>query len=72
MPNLPSPANVEVHPKGPNFLLIVILSGVALFIMLILAYLIVLGAGDVLVPSAHQNSEATGHLVRAALSRFAV
>ncbi len=72
MPDLSSPADYRVYPKGPNFLLIVILSGIALFIMLILAYLIVLGVGDALLPSAHQTGEVTAHLVRAAMSRFAV
>lgn len=71
MSDLPSPANYQVYPKGPNFLLIVILSGIALFIMLILAYFIVLGAGEILLPSAHQHGEATADLVRSALSRLA-
>jgi len=71
MSDLPSPESYQVYPKGPNFLLIVILSGIALFIMLVLAYFIVLGAGDVLLPSAHQHGEVTSHLVRSTLSRLA-
>jgi len=72
MSNLPSPANFDVHPKGPNFLLIVILSGIALFIMLILAYLLLFGVGDKLLPSTHQAGEATAHLVQSVFSRLAV
>lgn len=71
MRDLSSPASYPVYPKGPNFLLIVILSGIALFIMLILAYFIVQGAGAILLPSAHQSGEATAYLVRSALSGLA-
>lgn len=71
MPDLPSPADHQVHPKGPNFLLIVLLAGLALAIMLILAYFIVLGAGEVLLPSAHGHAESTARLVLSALGRLA-
>lgn len=71
MPDLPSPASYQILPKGPNFLLIVLLAGVALAIMLVLAYFIVLGAGEVLLPSAHGHGESTARLALSALSRLA-
>ena len=61
MGDLPSPANYKVYSKGPNFLLIVILSGIALVIMMILAYLILSGAGEFLVPAS--NHSATSQLL---------
>lgn len=64
MPTLLSPANVQVHSKGPNFLLIVILSGIALIFMLILAYVVLIGVGDKLVPN---SGESTARLVQPAL-----
>jgi hypothetical protein len=69
MHDQPSPANYRVYPKGPNFLLIVILSGIALVIMMILAYLILSGAGEFLVPASDHGATARllwpvlGHLV---------
>ncbi|HEU4983922.1 MAG TPA: hypothetical protein VFT88_14680 [Acidobacteriaceae bacterium] len=72
MGDLPSPANYKVYPKGPNFLLIVILSGIALIIMLILAYFIVSGAGAALLPSAHHTGDPTAQLLRPLLNRIAV
>ncbi|MGH9588247.1 MAG: hypothetical protein ACRD3F_14955 [Acidobacteriaceae bacterium] len=71
MTDLRSAVNAQLYSEGPSFLLVVILSGIALFIMLILAYLVLIGVGDKLVPSAHVTGEATAHLVRSALSRFA-
>lgn len=70
MSDLPSPANYQVYPKGPSFLLVVILSGIALIFMLVIAYLLLFGVGDKLVPSARVTGEATAHLVRSALTRF--
>ena len=72
MGDLPSPANYKVYPKGPNFLLIVILSGIALVIIMIAAYLILSGAGEALLPSAHHTGDPTAQLLRPLLSRIAV
>ena len=41
------------HPKGPNFLLIVILFGVAIILIFIGAYFFLLGGGKHLVPGKH-------------------
>jgi hypothetical protein len=41
------------HPKGPNFLLIVILFGVAIILIFIAAYIFLLGGGKHLVPGKH-------------------
>ena len=72
MGDLPSPANYKVYPKGPNFLLIVILSGIALVIIMIAAYLILSGAGEALLPSAHHTGDPTAQLLRPLLNRLAV
>jgi hypothetical protein len=69
MGDLPSPANYKVYPKGPNFLLIVILSGIALVIMMVLAYLILVGAGESLVPAS--SHAATARLLWPSLGHFA-
>lgn len=41
------------HPKGPNFLLIVILFGVAIILIFIAAYIFLLGGGKHVVPGKH-------------------
>lgn len=70
MRDQPLPANYRVYPKGPNFLLIVILSGIALIIMLILAYLILSGAGEFLVPASNRGGENTARLLWPLFSHF--
>ncbi len=55
----------RTHRKGPNFLLIVILSGVAIVLFLIGAYLVVGHSGAKLLPRVHpKNSEPTSYLAR--------
>lgn len=71
MSELPS-TDYRIYPKGPNFLMIVVLAGVALIIIMILAYLLLLGAGDTLLPSAHHNGESTAQLLRFTLGRLTV
>lgn len=70
MSDLRSVVNAQIYSKGPNFLIVVILSGIALIFMLILAYLMLFGMGDKLVPSAHVTGAATAHLLKSVLSRF--
>jgi hypothetical protein len=41
------------HPKGPNFLLIVILFGVAIILIFIAAYIFLLGGGKHVIPGKH-------------------
>lgn len=41
------------HPKGPNFLLIVILFGIAIILIFIAAYIFLLGGGKHVVPGKH-------------------
>ena len=41
------------HPKGPNFLLIVVLFGVAIILIFIAAYIFLLGGGKHVVPGKH-------------------
>jgi len=42
-----------VYETGPNFLHVVLFASLALGVMLILAYVILVGVGDLLLPSAH-------------------
>ena len=43
----------DPHPKGPNFLLIVILFGVAIILIFVAAYIFLLGGGRHVVPGKH-------------------
>lgn len=70
MREMPRSASYRVYPKGPNFLLIVILSGIALIVIMIVAYLILSGAGAALLPSAHHDGAPTAQLLLPALSHF--
>ena len=49
----PSTADYRKYPKGPNFLLIVILSGLALVIFMLVAYFLVRGDGRRVIPLKH-------------------
>lgn len=40
-------------PRGPNFLLIVILSGVAVILIFIAAYIVLIGTGKKIIPGRH-------------------
>jgi len=46
-------ADPRKHPRGPNFLLIVILSGVAVIVIFIAAYIVLSGTGKKLIPGRH-------------------
>jgi hypothetical protein len=41
------------HPKGPNFLLIVVLFGIAIVLIFIASYIFLLGGGKHVVPGKH-------------------
>jgi hypothetical protein len=51
------------HPKGPNFLLIVILFAVSIIVVFIAAYIVLAKSGKHLVPGKH-NPHPTSELVR--------
>lgn len=74
MPEPTSTSDYRKYPKGPNFLLVVILSGVALLLIFIGAYLLLSGKGAKFLPRSHRrDAEPTSYLVRpAANPSFAV
>lgn len=56
--------NDRLHPKGPNFLLIVIFSGVFLVVFMVAAYFVVGAAGMKFLPRVRPlNTEPTSYLV---------
>jgi hypothetical protein len=57
-----STANYRKYPKGPNFLLVVILSGVAIIVIFLCAWLLLRSEGKKLVPKVpdkHPTSQLT-------------
>ena len=70
MPTLLSQGDLQVHPKGPNFLVVVLLASVALAVMLVLAYIILVGVGEVLLPSTHSAVQPAVHRALSALALF--
>ena len=54
------------HGKNPNFLLIVVLSGVALIGLFIVAWLVVGDKGRKLLPGLHQDPQPTSSICRQA------
>lgn len=54
------------HPKGPNFLLIVILFGVVIIVGFVVAYFVLTAGGKHLIPGKH-DPHPTSHLVLPAL-----
>jgi hypothetical protein len=56
------------HPKGPNFLLIVILFAVAIVLVLLATYFTIDWTGKRLIPRSHQ-SHPTSQLIRPDLNR---
>ncbi|MGC2163870.1 MAG: hypothetical protein WA634_18335 [Silvibacterium sp.] len=58
-------ANDRVHPKGPNFLLIVIMSCVVVLICIVGALLLVGSDGAKLLPNTHpRDAEPTSQLIQ--------
>lgn len=59
----PTPPLENTHqPKGPNFLVVVILFGVAILVVFFFAYFVLKGGGRHLVPGKH-NPHPTSQLV---------
>lgn len=51
-------SNIERHPKGPNFVVVVIAAGVALVIIFIIALVILSIRGKKDIPLNHKNTNA--------------
>jgi hypothetical protein len=49
-------------PKHPNFLLVVILSGVTLIALLVVFYLLIADKGKILLPGLHHDPQSTSHV----------
>jgi hypothetical protein len=65
-----STSNYRLYPKGPNFLLIVVLSTVVILLFLLVAYLVIGDAGTSLLPRVQpKNQEPTSYLVRPGTDR---
>jgi hypothetical protein len=65
MPEQPAGGNLHLHPKGPNFGLLMVLAGVALIVIFIIAYFFVMGHGSGMLPrSQPRKAEPTSQLVR--------
>ena len=54
-------SGIRDHAKNPNFLLIVILSVVALLVLLLVAYLVVGDKGRRLLPGLHHDPQPTSY-----------
>lgn len=67
MPILSSSAELLDTSHGPNFLVVVLLASAALAIMLILIFVILIGAGEMLVPGAQASVQPATHFALAAL-----
>ena len=50
-------------PKHPNFLLVVILSGVTLIALLVVFYFLVAGKGKNLLPGLHHDPQPTSYVL---------
>lgn len=72
MSSLPSPSAPQVYSNEPNFLHVVLLASVALGLMLILAYIILVGIGDSLVPNALNHIQPAGRLALSTLCALAL
>ena len=59
------------HGKNPNFLLVVVLSGVALIGLLVVAWLLVGGKGRKLLPGLHHDPQPTSSIRGQASATFA-
>ena len=53
----------DTLPKKPNFLLIVILSGVTILVLFVAAYLLLSDTGKKLLPGLHPDAHPTSLLV---------
>jgi hypothetical protein len=58
-----STADYRKYPKGPNFLLIVILSGAATFIVLLGAVLLLNASGKRALPKLHPDPHPTSSIL---------
>jgi hypothetical protein len=58
-----STADYRKYPKGPNFLLVVILSMVAILIFFVGAYLLLSDEGRKLLPGLHHNPHPTSYVL---------
>lgn len=69
MPQSQSPGHYGLRPKGPNFGVVVALSGVVLIVIFIVAYFFVKGHGSGMLPRAHpRKAEPTSRLVQPAVN----
>jgi hypothetical protein len=50
-------------PKHPNFLLVVILSGVTLMALLVVFYFLIAGKGKKLLPGLHYDPQPTSYVL---------
>ena len=50
-------------PKHPNFLLVVILSGVTLIALLVVFYFLIAGKGKKLLPGLHHDPQPTSYVL---------
>jgi hypothetical protein len=53
----------QIAPKKPNFLLILILSGITLIVMFLAAYLLLSDEGKKLLPGLHPDPHPTSYAV---------
>lgn len=53
----------QIAPKKPNFLLILILSGVTLIVLFLAAYLLLSDEGKKLLPGLHPDAHPTSYLL---------
>lgn len=60
----------EVRPRKPNFLLIVILSGVTILLLFLGAYLVLSDSGKKLPPGLHPDAHPTSYPPTPASSRI--
>jgi hypothetical protein len=56
-----STADYRKYPKGPNFLLVVILSVITILVFLVGAYLLLSEDGRKLLPGLHHNPHPTSY-----------
>ena len=61
------PATTADDRKHPNFLLVVILSGVTLLVVLLVAYFLLGDKGRKLLPGLHHDPQPTSYFVPPAL-----
>jgi hypothetical protein len=54
------------NPKHPNFLLVVILSGVTLIALIVVSYILIADKGRKLLPGLHHDPQPTSYVLPAA------